>query len=114
MLTGFPAAQRLFHRAIIMSTLPETAVTGLRPERAVEAAELLLQVPGELADRRRLARAVDPGDHDHGRLVREVDLALAGAGGVGVVENVGEGVAVGVDQGAGLAVERAQVLAPQV
>ena len=43
MLTGFPAAQRLFHRAIIMSTLPDTAVTGLRPERAVEAAELLLR-----------------------------------------------------------------------
>ena len=43
MLTGFPAAQGLFHRAIIMSTLAETAVTGLRPERAVEAAELLLR-----------------------------------------------------------------------
>jgi para-nitrobenzyl esterase len=43
MLTGFPAAQRLFHRAIIMSTLADTAVTGLRPERAVEAAELLLR-----------------------------------------------------------------------
>ena len=43
MLTGFPAAQRLFHRAIIMSTLSDTAVTGLRPERAVEAAELLLR-----------------------------------------------------------------------
>jgi para-nitrobenzyl esterase len=43
MLTGFPAARGLFHRAIIMSTLAETAVTGLRPERAVEAAELLLR-----------------------------------------------------------------------
>jgi len=42
MLTGFPAAKGLFHRAIIMSTLSETAVTGLAPERAVEAAELLL------------------------------------------------------------------------
>ena len=31
------------------------------------------QVPGELADRRRLARAVDPGDHDHRRLVAQVD-----------------------------------------
>ena len=41
MLTGFPAARGLFHRAIIMSTLADTAVTGLAPERAVEAAELL-------------------------------------------------------------------------
>jgi para-nitrobenzyl esterase len=43
MLTGFPAAKGLFHRAIIMSTLAETAVTGLQPARAVEAAELLLR-----------------------------------------------------------------------
>ena len=42
MLTAFPAAKRLFHRAIIMSTLADTAVTGLAPARAVEAAELLL------------------------------------------------------------------------
>src|SRR5688572_3376789 len=42
MLTGFPAAKGLFHRAIIMSTLADTAVTGLAPARAVEAAELLL------------------------------------------------------------------------
>ena len=33
----------LIHRAIIMSTLADTAVTGLRPERAVEAADLLLR-----------------------------------------------------------------------
>jgi len=32
----------LFHRAIIMSTLADTAVTGLAPERAVESAELLM------------------------------------------------------------------------
>jgi carboxylesterase type B len=37
MLTGFPAAKGLFHRAIIMSTLAETAITGLAPERAIEA-----------------------------------------------------------------------------
>lgn len=43
MLTGFPAAKGLFHRAIIMSTLAETAVTGLPPERAVEAADLLMK-----------------------------------------------------------------------
>ena len=42
MLTAFPAAKGLFHRAIIMSTLADTAVTGLAPARAVEAAELLL------------------------------------------------------------------------
>ena len=39
---AFPAAKGLFHRAIIMSTLADTAVTGLAPPRAVEAAELLL------------------------------------------------------------------------
>jgi para-nitrobenzyl esterase len=43
MLTGFPAAKGLFHRAIIMSTLADTAITGLEPERAVDAAELLLR-----------------------------------------------------------------------
>ena len=43
MLTAFPAARGLFHRAIIMSTLAETAVSGLRPDRATEAAELLLR-----------------------------------------------------------------------
>ncbi len=42
MLTAFPPAKGLFHRAIIMSTLADTAVTGLEPARAVEAAELLL------------------------------------------------------------------------
>lgn len=42
MLTAFPAAKGLFHRAIIMSTLADTAVSGLEPARAVEAAELLL------------------------------------------------------------------------
>lgn len=43
MLTAFPSAKGLFHKAIIMSTLVDTAVTGLEPARAVEAAELLLQ-----------------------------------------------------------------------
>ena len=38
MLTAFPAAKGRFHRAIIMSTLADTAVTGLAPARAVEAA----------------------------------------------------------------------------
>ena len=42
MLTAFPAAKGLFHRAIIMSTLADTAVTGLDPARAIEAGELLL------------------------------------------------------------------------
>jgi para-nitrobenzyl esterase len=42
MLTAMPAAKGLFHRAIIMSTLADTAITGLEPERAVEAADLLL------------------------------------------------------------------------
>ena len=54
MLTAFPAAKGLFHRAIIMSTLADTAVTGLAPERAVEAAELLLArlgIPATEAER---------------------------------------------------------------
>jgi para-nitrobenzyl esterase len=42
MLTATPAAKGLFHRAIIMSTLADTAITGLEPPRAIEAAELLL------------------------------------------------------------------------
>jgi para-nitrobenzyl esterase len=42
MLSAFPAAKGLFHHAIIMSTLADTAVTGLAPARAGEAAELLL------------------------------------------------------------------------
>ena len=42
MLTGFPAARGLFHRAIVMSTLSDTALMGLAQEQAVEAAELLL------------------------------------------------------------------------
>jgi para-nitrobenzyl esterase len=46
MLTGFPAAKGLFHRAIIMSTLAETAITGLAPERAIEAAEVFLSRVG--------------------------------------------------------------------
>jgi len=53
MLTAFPAAKGLFHRAIIMSTLADTAITGLEPARAVEAAEMLLArlgVPAANAD----------------------------------------------------------------
>ena len=41
-LHGMPSATGLFHRAIIMSTLADTAVTALEPDRAVEAAELML------------------------------------------------------------------------
>jgi para-nitrobenzyl esterase len=55
MLTGFPAAKGLFHRAIIMSTLADTAVTGLAPERAVDAANILLGRLGvKAADARQL------------------------------------------------------------
>jgi para-nitrobenzyl esterase len=43
MLSAFPAAKGLFHRAIIMSTLADTAISGLEPARAVEATELLLR-----------------------------------------------------------------------
>ena len=38
---------------------------------------VLRQVPGELADRRRLAGPVDAGDHDHGRRMAQVDAAVA-------------------------------------
>jgi para-nitrobenzyl esterase len=43
MLTGFPAARGLFHRAIIMSTLEDTAITGLAPARAIEAADVIMR-----------------------------------------------------------------------
>jgi para-nitrobenzyl esterase len=43
MLTAMPSAKGLFHRAIIMSTLADTAVTALEPARAIEAAEVLLK-----------------------------------------------------------------------
>jgi para-nitrobenzyl esterase len=43
MLSAFPSAKGLFHRAIIMSTLADTAITGLEPARAIEAAELFLR-----------------------------------------------------------------------
>ena len=46
-------------------------------------AELLAQVPGELADRRRLAGAVDADGQDHGRLVAQVDRSVAGLGDAG-------------------------------
>ena len=49
MLTAFPAAKNLFHRAIIMSTLADTAVTGQEPSRAIEAAEVLLTRLGSRA-----------------------------------------------------------------
>ena len=42
--------------------------------------QLLLEVPGELADRRRLAGPVDPHGHDHRRLVTDVDPVVAGPG----------------------------------
>jgi para-nitrobenzyl esterase len=58
MLTAMPAAKGLFHRAIIMSTLADTAITGLEPAAAVEAAELLLSRLGiRPADAARLQQA---------------------------------------------------------
>jgi para-nitrobenzyl esterase len=54
MLSAFPAAKGLFHRAIIMSTLADTAITGLDPARALDATELLfrrLGVTAATADR---------------------------------------------------------------
>ncbi len=41
-LTGMPAAKGLFHRAIIQSTLWDTAITALEPHEAAAATELLL------------------------------------------------------------------------
>jgi para-nitrobenzyl esterase len=71
MLTAFPAARGLFHRAIIMSTLADTAVTGLAPERAVEAAELLMQRLG-----------ITPGDASRLQQLpaERIVAALAGGG----------------------------------
>ena len=75
MLTGFPAAIGLFHRAIIMSTLADTAVTGLSPERAVEAAELLLKrLDVSPAQASRLADM--PPDQIVGALSNGPDLSL--------------------------------------
>ena len=45
-LTGMPAAKGLFHRAIIQSTLWDTAITALEPHEAHAATELLLSRVG--------------------------------------------------------------------
>jgi len=45
-LTGMPAARGLFHRAIIQSTLWDTAITALEPHEAAAATELLLSRVG--------------------------------------------------------------------
>jgi para-nitrobenzyl esterase len=45
-LTGMPAAKGLFHRAIIQSTLWDTAITALEPNEAAAATELLLSRVG--------------------------------------------------------------------
>jgi len=53
-LNGMPAARGLFHRAIIQSTLSDTAVTALEPPAAAEATSLLLSrlglTPDQLGD----------------------------------------------------------------
>jgi para-nitrobenzyl esterase len=46
LLHGMPAAKGLFHKAIIMSTLAETAITALEPHDANEAAERFLSRVG--------------------------------------------------------------------
>ena len=46
-------------------------------------AERVAQVPGELADRGRLAGAVDADDEDHRRIGADVDRVVAGAGELG-------------------------------
>ncbi len=58
MLTAFPAAKGLFHRAIIMSTLADTAVTGLAPERAVRSRGAAARAAGHSCDGGRT-----PADH---------------------------------------------------
>jgi para-nitrobenzyl esterase len=76
MLTATPAAKNLFHRAIIMSTLADTAITGLEPPRAIEAAELLLSRLG-----------VKPADADQlqkmpvGQIVEALTAGAGRAGG---------------------------------
>jgi para-nitrobenzyl esterase len=46
MLTAWPAAKGLFHKAIIQSTLSDTAVTALAREEAIKAAEQFLAKAG--------------------------------------------------------------------
>jgi para-nitrobenzyl esterase len=76
MLTAFPTAKGLFHRAIIMSTLADTAITGLDPARAVEAAELLLARLGlKVSDPSALMTM--PAD----RIVSALTVSLAGQSG---------------------------------
>ena len=65
-----------------MSAAP---ITTVRPS-------VLAQVPGELADRRRLAGAVDADDEDHGRLVAQVDAVVAGLRARQVGQQLGEAV----------------------
>jgi para-nitrobenzyl esterase len=71
-LNGMPAARGLFHRAIIQSTLSDTAVTALEPPAAAEAAELLLSrlglKPDQLGDLQKMP-------------VEQLIAALTGAGG---------------------------------
>jgi para-nitrobenzyl esterase len=74
MLTAFPPAKGLFHKAIIMSTLSDTAVTGLAPERAVEAAELLL---------RRLELRASDADRLQALPAEQIIAALTGGGNAG-------------------------------
>lgn len=86
MLTAFPAAKGLFHKAIIMSTLVDTAVNGLEPGRAIEAAEVLFQrlnlKPAQAAELQKL-----PAE-------RIIDALTGGAGQAGGGQG---GVTVGAD-----------------
>jgi para-nitrobenzyl esterase len=71
-LQGMPAAKGLFHRAIIMSTLADTAITALEPHQATSAAELLLA---------RLGVKPDQVDSLQKRPAEEILAALTGGTG---------------------------------
>ena len=67
MLTGFPAAKGLFHRAIIMSTLADTAVTGVTPRACGRSGRSAPPPAGRRADPARLSRLLDLGARAHRR-----------------------------------------------
>ena len=84
MLTAWPSAKGLFHRAIIQSTISDTAVRGLTKEQAIQAAETILARLGVKANQpdqldalqnlpvERLVSALVGGDGPAGEVARDV------------------------------------------
>jgi len=84
MLTAWPSAKGLFHRAIIQSTISDTAVRGLTKDQAIQAAETFLARLGVKANQpdqldalqnlpvERLMSALVGGDGPAGETARDV------------------------------------------